>query len=135
MAMKMINTKVHGALDYIVGVLLIASPWLLGYSRGGTETWVPVTFGIITLVYSLLTNYEAGLIRMIPMPAHLLLDTMSGLLLAISPWLFDFNAVVFLPHLVIGVAGLGLVIKSSSRPFASRRNKPFRMNRTHYTAN
>jgi hypothetical protein len=38
--MKVITTKVHGVMDYLMGVILIAAPWLLNFNRDGAETWV-----------------------------------------------------------------------------------------------
>ena len=88
--MKIIGTKTHGYLDYIVGLLLIAAPWIFNFDRGGAETWVPVAVGVGTIVYSLLTDYELGLSRTISMKTHLMLDMVGGLFLAVSPWLFRF---------------------------------------------
>jgi hypothetical protein len=121
--MKIINTKTHGVLDYLVGILLIAAPWLLGFYRGGAETWVPVTLGITTLLYSLLTNYELGMLRVIPMPGHLALDALSGLFLAASPWLLGFSDYVYLPHLVVGLLELGVVLLSSAHPYPARNTQ------------
>lgn len=101
--MRFIPTSVHGVLDYLVGALLIAAPWLLNFNRGGAETWLPVILGVGALLYSLLTNYELGVVRRIPMTTHLGLDAASGLLLAVSPWLFGFSDFVFWPHLILGV--------------------------------
>jgi hypothetical protein len=36
--MKVISTRTHGIMDYLMGVLLIASPWLFKFSRDGAET-------------------------------------------------------------------------------------------------
>jgi len=33
--MRFIPTKVHGILDYVVGVALIAAPWLFGFANVG----------------------------------------------------------------------------------------------------
>ncbi len=44
--MRFIPTRLHGVLDYLVGTLLIAAPWLLNFNRGGAETWVPVILGV-----------------------------------------------------------------------------------------
>jgi hypothetical protein len=54
--MRFIPTKTHGYLDYIMAVVLIAAPWILGFNRGGAETWVPVILGAGVIVYSLLTT-------------------------------------------------------------------------------
>jgi SPW repeat len=101
--MRVLPTRIHGVLDYLVGAFLAASPWLLGFARGGAETWVPVVLGLGAIVYSLLTDYELGVVRRIPMPVHLALDAGSGVLLALSPWLFGFADEVFVPHLAIGL--------------------------------
>ncbi len=53
--------------------------------------WIPTILGARAIVHSLLTDYELGVVRRIPMPIHLLLDVLSGLvLLAVSAWIFGF---------------------------------------------
>lgn len=101
--MKIIPTKVHGVLDYVVGLLLIAAPWVLGFADGGAETWIPVALGGGALAYSLFTDYELGAVHAINMRMHLMLDFGSGLLLVASPWLFGFADRVSLPHVAAGV--------------------------------
>lgn len=114
--MKPITTKVHGWIDYIVGILLIAAPWLFNFARNGAETWVPVYLGIAILVYSLMTNYELGLFRLISMRTHLALDMVGGILLAASPWLFGFVNHVWQPHLVLGILVMGVVMMTRRDP-------------------
>jgi hypothetical protein len=36
--MRFIPTRIHGMMDYAMGLLLIAAPWLFGFARGGAET-------------------------------------------------------------------------------------------------
>ncbi|HEV7331511.1 MAG TPA: SPW repeat protein, partial [Flavisolibacter sp.] len=88
--MRFIETKTHGYLDYIMGALLIAAPWLFGFDRGGAETWVPVILGISMIGLALVTDYEMGATRKVSMRTHLTIDLISGALLAVSPWLFGF---------------------------------------------
>ena len=107
--MKFIDRKTHGYLDYIVGLLLIAAPWLLDFYRGGAETWVPVTLGAGTIVYSLFTDYELAASRQIPFGTHLTLDLLAGIFLAASPWIFNFNEHVYLPHLIVGILEVAVV--------------------------
>lgn len=118
--MRFIPTRVHGMLDYLVGALLIAAPWLFGFARGGAETIVPVVLGAGALLYSLFTDYELGLVRRIPMSTHLMLDLGSGLLLALSPWLFGFADYVRDPHLVLGVFEIGAALMTQKRPSERR---------------
>jgi hypothetical protein len=114
--MRFIPTKTHGYLDYLVGALLIVSPWLLGFATGGIAQWLPVILGAGAIVYSLLTDYELGVSPVIPMPAHLGLDIGSGVLLAISPWLFGFASVVFLPHLIFGLFEIAAGLMTRTDP-------------------
>lgn len=107
---RFVSTSAHGMLDYLIGLLLIGMPWLLGFAAGGAETWVPVVLGSGLVLYSLFTDYEWGAVRWIPMPYHLVLDAVSGLLLAASPFLFGFWDEVLDPHLGVGIVELGLVL-------------------------
>lgn len=105
--MRFLSTRIHGVVDYAMGILLLASPYLFGFATGGVKQWLPMILGVAMIGMSLLTRYEWGAIRMIPMPVHLAVDGLSGALLAVSPWLFGFSGVVFLPHLVLGLIELG----------------------------
>lgn len=104
-------------MDYLMGVLLIAAPWLLNFNRDGAETWVPVILGVGVILYSLITDYELSISKTISMKTHLTLDVLSGIFLAASPWIFGFNDYVYLPHLILGIAeiGAGLMTETTSR--------------------
>jgi hypothetical protein len=114
--MRLISRKVHGLLDYLVGILLIASPWLFSFYDGSTQTFVPIALGVAAILYSLITDYELGLTGVISFSAHLVLDTCSGIFLAASPWIFGFSDQVYVPHLVLGLLELGAVLLTDKRP-------------------
>lgn len=114
--MQMIPTRVHGILDYLIGILLIIAPWLFGFANGGPAQWVPVLLGAFVILYSLLTDYELGAARMISMPVHLGLDIAGGLLLAVSPWLFGFATVIVWPHLLVGIVEIIVAACTYRRP-------------------
>ena len=119
--MCFIPTRVHGILDYTVGALLAVAPWLFGFNRGGAETWVPVILGIGAIVYSLFTNYEWGVARRLSMPTHLILDIASGVILALSPWIFGFADVVYLPHLIFGILEIAVPLLTKRHPEGFRQ--------------
>ncbi len=48
-------------------------------------------------------------------------DFMAGLLAAVSPWLFDFDEYVYLPHLKMGITELLVAMCSASVPQATPR--------------
>ncbi len=101
--MKLISTKIHGLLDYFGAVLLISLPWVFNFTLNHAQKNLPVVIGIIIIIYSLFTNYETGLVKLIPMKVHLVLDLVAGLILAASPWLFGFSHYFYLPHLISGL--------------------------------
>jgi hypothetical protein len=121
--MKVIGTRAHGYLDYIVGIALIAAPWIFGFYQGGAESWVPIILGVTTILYSLFTDYELGAVRKINMSTHLAMDVISGILLAVSPWVLDFDETVWLPHVVVGV--LEIVVASMTKVVAPSKGKGF----------
>jgi hypothetical protein len=115
--MRFIPTRAHGVLDYTVGVLLILAPFLLGFRNTGLAAWLFVVLGAGAIVYSFFTDYELGMIRVIPMPVHLVLDAGSGVLLAASPWLFGFADQVWIPHLVFGLFEIGAALTTRTAPY------------------
>ena len=75
----MFSTRTHGVLDYLSVVLLFVLPRALGWDK--TVTRLLTGSALATLTYSLLTRYELGLVKVLPMPVHLTLDGGSGLTL------------------------------------------------------
>lgn len=121
--MRVLPTRVHGVLDYLWGVALLSTPWTLGYGRGGAETWIAVAFGAGAILYSLLTDYELGVFRVMSMRTHLLLDFLGGALLGASPWLFGFADEVRAPHMAFGLFSVvaGLITQPTPRRHAPAR--------------
>jgi hypothetical protein len=74
--MQKMPTHVHGVVDYVVGATLAILPRALGW-RGAPARLLEGA-GIGAIAYSAMTNYELGVVRMLPMKAHLALDALSG---------------------------------------------------------
>ena len=114
--MRFISTRTHGVLDYVVGALLIVVPYILGFADGTAAQWVPQALGLVAIGGALMTDYELGVMRVIPMPVHLMIDIGSGALLALSPWLFGFADRVFWPHLLVGIMEIGAGLMTRTVP-------------------
>lgn len=121
--MRFITTKVHGMMDYLSGLLLMASPWLFGFADGGAAQWIPVVVGATILLMSLFTDYELSIAKRIPMSGHLAMDVLGGLFLIVSPWLFGFAEYVYLPHVILGVAEVGAGMFTHQVPDYKRTSK------------
>lgn len=114
--MQTIEAKTHACIDYSVGIILIAAAYLLNFQAEKLPNTVLYAVGIGSLLYSVLTNYELGLLKIIPINIHFMLDTISGMFLATSPWLLGFSELVFLPHLLLGIITIGAAIITSTKP-------------------
>ncbi|HYO81865.1 MAG TPA: SPW repeat protein [Bryobacteraceae bacterium] len=89
--MRFISTFVHGLMDYPMSLVLFFSPELFGFAdAGGMATMLPRVLGVVMAATALMTRYELGVMKVLPMSTHLMLDLMAGVLLAVSPWLFGF---------------------------------------------
>lgn len=82
---KLISTRTHGVLDYLTAGALFALPRALGWSDRVTGLLTGAAVG--TVGYSLLTRYELGVVKVLPMRAHLVLDALSGAALCAAPLL------------------------------------------------
>jgi uncharacterized membrane protein HdeD (DUF308 family) len=124
--MRFIPTKFHAPLDYIVGVALIAAPWIFQFSDHTAATVIPIVLGIGLIAYSLVTDYELGVWKLAPMAVHNLIDVAAGAFLALSPFLFGFadeSANVWLPHVVVGLAAVFLGLTTVQRGYSYRRTE------------
>jgi hypothetical protein len=84
---KPISTQTHGVLDYLTAATLATLPSMLGFSERTTRAIQMMAIG--KLCYSLLTDNELGVVRAIPMKAHLAMDAVSGVALAALPFMLD----------------------------------------------
>jgi hypothetical protein len=128
MLARLIPTKVHAVLDYAVGILLIASPWIFGFSDESTAaTWIAVVAGLAMIGLSAMTDYEGGVLaRAIPMRTHLVTDAVLGIFLAVSPWLFGFadeGTNAWLPFVAIGLGEIGAATMTDPDPEEAPRRR------------
>jgi hypothetical protein len=108
----MIPPRIHGIIDYVVALLLILAPFVLGFADGSAAQWVPIWTGVAIIGVSLLTRYELSALKLIPYPVHLALDVAVGLFLLTSPWLFGFADRIWWPHVTVGVLSFIVVALS-----------------------
>jgi hypothetical protein len=114
--MRFISSRTHGIIDYLMAIVVVSVPWWSGTHRGGAETWVPVVLGLGVALTALMTDFELGVMRRIPMRMHLALDLVVGALLALSPWLFRFSDLDVRPYVVLGVLEIGAALCTRTVP-------------------
>jgi hypothetical protein len=110
----------HGALDYIMGLALVAAPFIFGFATLGTPMELSIALGIVLLAVSFLTDYEWGLVPFIVMPGHLGFDLAVGVLLIASPFALEFPRHAWAPLLAMGIIQVALAVVTESVPAGSR---------------
>jgi hypothetical protein len=78
---RFLPTRVHGGLDYALGLALMAVSYVARAQDGAAMRWIPALLGFGLILYSLVTDYELGALRLLPLRAHLALDAAGGLVL------------------------------------------------------
>ena len=119
--MKKIPTSKHAWLDYLAGLLFIAIPYIFGFNRSGMPAGILIGAGLFILIYSLVTGYEYSLTPLISVKLNLILDVLTGLFVAASPWLFKFQDEYFLTHVIPGVVLIVVAVISDSIPLFLKR--------------
>ncbi|MBO9102162.1 MULTISPECIES: SPW repeat domain-containing protein [unclassified Rhizobium] len=119
--MRFLPTMIHGALDYLVGLLVIVLPFVLGLQ--GSQRWTLVVIGLLVILYSAMTDYEWGLIRFLRIRFHLALDVVFGLAMLLTPWLLDFPTQARWPNYVLAGLALVLVAVTDVRALGSAATK------------
>jgi hypothetical protein len=113
--MKFLSTRTHGLIDYLSVGSLIALPRALGWSDRVTNFVTGSALG--ALGYSLLTRYELGVLKVLPMPGHLLLDGLSGAMFCGAPFLFPDEDTTVQSMLVgIGLFEIGVALTTETEP-------------------
>jgi hypothetical protein len=111
-----ISRFVHGAIEYVAGVLLIVSGFLLDFQSSAAIA-ASIILGILVLIMAASTEGPSSLINSIPIPVHVLLDYALAAVLVASPFLFGFTdetaATAF--FIVLGVVHLLVTIGTRFR--------------------
>ena len=118
-----IPLNLHGILDYVLGALLIAAPFLFTFSDVGPATALSIVAGVFVLLSAASTDgLRTSLVKVIPLGAHIMLDYLLGALFIAAPFLFGFSdeSAPTALFLVLGVLALLLTVATRWRPAETR---------------
>ncbi len=108
--MRFLPQSVHGALDYLVAITLIAAPFILDFqAESSFAHWLSFAAGVGLFVYSLLTDYGPGALAAIPFKVHLLLDFAAGALFVVLAFVANFSTEAAWFYGVVGAAVVAVV--------------------------
>jgi hypothetical protein len=86
---KLISTRVHGALDYVVVVAFALAPAILGLT--GSAAWLAYTLAVVHLLVTLATDFDRGVAHLLPVRWHGWIELGVSLALLVVPRLLGFN--------------------------------------------
>lgn len=106
----MIPLRAHNILDYVIGAILMVSPWLFGFGDIAAARNTLMILGLGLITYSLLTNYYFSIARVIPLGLHMAFDAAAGAALILAPSLLQYrNQLTDGQHAVHFLLGLGAI--------------------------
>jgi len=80
--MKVISDTAHGVLDYLTVAIFALAPSILGLT--GFAALLSYALAAIHLVMTLLTNMPLGVLKIIPMRLHALVEMLVGPVLVVA---------------------------------------------------
>jgi len=90
-----ISLALHAKIDVAVLSFVLVSPWLFGFTQHRGATIMAVAAFFVGMGLNLVTDYPAGLVKMIPMKLHKLAEITSPPVTIIVPWVFFAAASAF----------------------------------------
>lgn len=83
--MKKLSPTVHGVLDYVTVLFLFLAPTLFTMESAGSV--FTYTLAVVHLVLTLLTDFRAGAVKIIPLKIHGLIEIIVAIaLVGIALW-------------------------------------------------
>jgi hypothetical protein len=86
-----IPLNVHAALEPLIAIVIIAAPWIFGFSDVDSAQTICVVIGAVMLIAGSMTDWRLSLVRLIPLRAHLMTDILLGAVLILSPFVLGFS--------------------------------------------
>src|SRR4051794_13110080 len=86
-----ISLSAHQAIEPVAALLLIAAPWIFGFSDNDTATTLSVIIGVVVLVTGMSTRWRMSLVKLIPLQTHFMMDVGVGIALIVLPFIAGFS--------------------------------------------
>lgn len=86
-----IPLNAHAALEPLIAIVIIAAPWIFGFSDVDSAKAVCVAVGVVMLISGSMTDWRLSLARLIPLRMHMMTDLLLGAVLILSPFVFGFS--------------------------------------------
>jgi SPW repeat len=124
-----LSLRAHQMIEPFAAILLIAAPWIFGFSDNDTATTLSVIIGVIVLLTGMSTRWRLSLVKLIPLRTHFMMDLGVAVALIALPFIAGFSdhggATRF--FVIAGVLELGTALMTrwdAREEVATRRGAP-----------
>jgi len=108
---------VHGVVEYVVGVLFIAAPFLFAFDSSAA-TAAAIVVGLLLLAFTATSDLPTGLVSSVTVGVHVTVDLVFAVLLVALPFILGFRheAAPTALFIVVGVLHLLMTIATRFSP-------------------
>lgn len=106
-----ISLNTHALLDAVLMGLLLLSPWVYEYTNHEEATQCAVGLVVMGMGLNLVTDYPLGLIRIVPVFLHRLVELASPVMFIAIPWAF-FSDAGMMP-IISTIVGVGIILNAA----------------------
>jgi hypothetical protein len=86
-----IPLNLHAALEPLIAIVIIAAPWIFGFSAVDDAKTVCIVVGVVMLLAGAMTDWRLSIARVIPLRIHRMTDLLLGAVLILSPFVLGFS--------------------------------------------
>jgi len=86
-----IALNMHAAVEPLIAIVIIAAPWIFGFSDAEDAKIVCVAVGAVMLIAGSMTDWRLSIARVIPLRMHMMTDLALGAVLILAPFVLGFS--------------------------------------------
>jgi SPW repeat len=86
-----IALNVHAAVEPLIAIVIIAAPWIFGFSDADDAKVVCIAVGALMLIAGSMTDWRLSIARVIPLRTHMMTDLALGAVLILAPFVLGFS--------------------------------------------
>ena len=122
-----ISTKTYGFFNYLLAIVMIASPWLFGFQhQHGVSLLLPLYLGWLQLIMAIFGNHELGFVKVFPVSMHCFLDVVFGFFLLSTPFIYGYTYEVWVPQFCFGLLMFIFGLYTRTSPFRDEPRHVFK---------
>lgn len=118
--MPKILPTLHGYLDFATVLVFLIAPGLFGMT--GAAAAISYALAIVHLSLTLLTDFPAGIVKLVPYPVHGAVERIVGPVLVVLPFVLGFEGMAVAFYFLMGVA---IIAVSTMSDYGDRNRRVY----------